>query len=195
MSMPPFMIDMISPFPSGCTGTNGGPHMGGHNDPDPTHWFNTFGMDFSAPVGTRVYSAFTATVTKHRAHVKAKDKQFDYGAQIAARASNNLMGVFYEHISNVPAAVVPGATINQGDFLGELYIIPGSGMPQHLHWGACAPGAMRVARHQSACMAPRMEGRSQDTESAAVDRRRAAGSTSGRYRSSTWPNPHLPTRV
>ncbi len=134
MSMPPFSFDMISPFPSGCTGTNGGPHMGGHKDRDPKNWFNIFGMDFSAPVGTRVYSAFTATVTKHRAHVKANDKEFDYGAQIAARASNKLMGVFYEHVTNVPASIIPGATINQGDFLGEVYIIPKSGMPEHLHW-------------------------------------------------------------
>jgi murein DD-endopeptidase MepM/ murein hydrolase activator NlpD len=132
--MASFTIDMSSPMPSGCTGTNGGPHSGGHKDPDPTHWYNTFGMDFSATVGTQVFAAFDAHVTRFNPHDKSKDTAKSYGAQIFARSPNDLMGVFYQHITNVPASIIAGASFSRGDLLGEVYIIPGSGMPPHLHW-------------------------------------------------------------
>ncbi len=45
---------MSSPFPSGANGLfHGGPGEGGHAGP---HWFDEFGMDLGAPVGTAAHT-------------------------------------------------------------------------------------------------------------------------------------------
>lgn len=130
--MPAFDIDMSSPMPSGNTGTNGGPGTGGHKNAD--KWYIQFGMDLSGPVGTRVFAAFDGRVTVYHEHEKKNDKPKVYGAQIFARSNNDMVGVFYQHIANVPASIRKGAPINRGDFLGEIYIIKGNEMAPHLHW-------------------------------------------------------------
>jgi murein DD-endopeptidase MepM/ murein hydrolase activator NlpD len=145
--MSAFSIDISSPMPSGNTGTNGGPGSGGHVDPK--NWYIQFGMDLSGPVGTKVFAAFDGHVTTYHPHVKADDKPAVYGAQIFVRSGNDMMGCFYQHITAVPAAIKKGATISRGDPLGEVYIIPKSGMPPHLHWALVeiiggAPGGRYV---------------------------------------------------
>ncbi|WP_144767106.1 M23 family metallopeptidase [Methylobacterium dankookense] len=145
--MPAFSIDMSSPMPSGNTGTNGGPGVGGHVNRE--KWYIQYGMDLSGPVGTRVYAAFDAHITVYHPHDKSSDSTKEYGAQIFARSENDKAGVFYQHITSVPAAIKAGAKISRGDLLGEVYIIPGSGMPPHLHWALVeiiggAPGGRYV---------------------------------------------------
>ena len=132
--MPPFTLDISSPIQSGSTGTNGGPLAGGHNDPNESHWFNRFGMDLSAPVTTKVVEAFDAHVTRYNPHDTKNDTPKSYGAQIFARSPNDKMGVFYQHLTSISPTIAVGATIKRGDPLGEVYIIPRSGMPPHLHW-------------------------------------------------------------
>jgi murein DD-endopeptidase MepM/ murein hydrolase activator NlpD len=144
--MPAFDLEMSSPMPSGFVKSLGGPGTGGHVGTD---WYIRFGMDFGARVGIRVFAAFDGHVTTYHPHDPKSDSAKVYGAQIFVRSNNDMMGGFYQHITSVPAAIRSGAKIARGDHLGEVYIIPGSGMPPHLHWALVeiiggAPGGRYV---------------------------------------------------
>jgi murein DD-endopeptidase MepM/ murein hydrolase activator NlpD len=126
--MAAFTLDMSSPFPSGYTRHHGGPRTGGHRGPN---WYIEFGMDLGANTGTEVYAAFDAHVTTFTPHVRANDSSKVFGAQIFMRASNDMMGGFYTHLTDVPTGIRRGAQISRGDLLGKVH--PGHGTP-HLHW-------------------------------------------------------------
>jgi murein DD-endopeptidase MepM/ murein hydrolase activator NlpD len=128
--MASFTIDITSPFPSGFTKGISGPNEGGHIPPE---WYIQFGMDLGADAGTEVHAAFDAHVTVWHPHVRSQDTEKVYGAQLFMRSPNDMMGGFYTHITDVPAAVgMVGADIKRGDLLGKVYSIPG-GPSAHLH--------------------------------------------------------------
>nr|WP_246732897.1 peptidoglycan DD-metalloendopeptidase family protein [Methylobacterium sp. BTF04] len=106
-------------------------------------------MDLSGAVSTRVYAAFDSHVTIYHPHDPKKDTGKVYGAQIFARSDNDMVGVFYQHITSVPAGIKIGANIKKGDLLGEVFIVKDSGMQPHLHWALVeiiggAPGGRYV---------------------------------------------------
>jgi hypothetical protein len=125
--MASFTIDMSSPFPAGFTGHHGGPRSGGHRGPN---WYIEFGMDLGAVAGTEVRAAFDAHITRLTPHVPARDTSKVFGAQLFMRSSNDMMGGFYTHITDVPRGLVVGTRISRGDRLGKLH--RGGGTP-HLH--------------------------------------------------------------
>lgn len=125
--MAAFTIDMSSPFPSGYTRHHGGPRSGGHRGPK---WYIEFGMDLGANTGTEVRAAFDAHITTFTPHRPANDTRKVFGSQIFMRSSNNMMGGFYTHLTDVPTAIRRGASISRGDLLGKVH--PGHGTP-HLH--------------------------------------------------------------
>jgi len=128
---------MSSPFPTGaCTGDFGGPDSGGHHGS--TEWYIKYGMDLAAPIDTDVFSAFDGHVTVFHPHNLSKDTSKVFGAQIFIRSraaptgrdfSDDKLGVFYTHVTDVPAAIRVGAFVSRGDRLGKLFH-PGS---THLH--------------------------------------------------------------
>jgi murein DD-endopeptidase MepM/ murein hydrolase activator NlpD len=128
--MAAFTIDILSPFPSGFTSGFGGPNEGGHIPPE---WFIQFGMDLGADAGTEVHAAFDGHVTRFNPHDPSKDTTKVYGAQLFMRSPNDMMGGFYTHITDVPAAVgMVGNDIKKGDLLGKVHTVAG-GPAGHLH--------------------------------------------------------------
>jgi len=127
--MSTFTIDMSSPFPTGaCTGDFGGPDSGGHHGS--AEWYIKFGMDLAAPVGTDVFAAFDGHVTVFHPHRPASDTNKVFGAQIFVRSraaatgrsfSDDKLGVFYTHITDVPASLRVGSFVSRGDRLGKLF--------------------------------------------------------------------------
>jgi hypothetical protein len=87
-------------------------------------------MDLGANAGTEVHAAFDAHMTRFTPHVPADDTDSVFGAQLFMRSPNDMMGGFYTHLTDVPAAIVVGARISRGDLLGRVH--PGHGSP-HLH--------------------------------------------------------------
>ena len=128
--MPAFTINMSSPFPSGFTGSLGGPNVGGHSPS--AEWYIRFGMDFAASVGTEVCAAFDGHVTRYSPHKASTDTSKVYGDQIFIRSENDMMGGFYTHINFVPAAIKIDASVSWGDLLGKVFVA--SGGAAHLHW-------------------------------------------------------------
>jgi murein DD-endopeptidase MepM/ murein hydrolase activator NlpD len=124
----PFTIDMSSPFPDPTSFTqgHGGPNSGGHKTP---HWYIQFGMDLGANGGTEVRATFDAHITKFSPHDPSKDTDRVYGAQLFMRATNDMMGGFYTHITDVPAEIKVGSQISRGDLLGKVI----NRFPSHLH--------------------------------------------------------------
>jgi murein DD-endopeptidase MepM/ murein hydrolase activator NlpD len=125
----PFTLDMSAPVDtSGFTQGHGGPNQGGHVPPQ---WYIQFGMDIGGAQGTPVYAAFDGHITKFKPHNPAADSGRVYGAEIFARSANDMMGGFYTHITNLPAGLGVGTTINRGDYLGTIHKF--GGIPPHLH--------------------------------------------------------------
>jgi murein DD-endopeptidase MepM/ murein hydrolase activator NlpD len=124
----PFTIDMSSPFPDPTSFTqgHGGPNSGGHKGP---HWYIQFGMDLGANGGTEVRATFDAHITRFTPHVPSKDTDRIYGAQLFMRSTNDMMGGFYTHITEVPAEIKVGSQITRGDLLGKVI----DRFPPHLH--------------------------------------------------------------
>lgn len=135
--MSTFTLDLTSPFPFGAfTRDFGGPHSGGHHSRD---WYIEFGMDLGAPVGTEVHAVFDGHVTRFNPHNRAADTSHVFGAQIFIRSlvsptpprsfSDDRLGAFYTHVTDVPAAIRKDAFVRRGDLLGKLFH-PGA---THLH--------------------------------------------------------------
>ena len=135
--MSTFTINMSSPFSTGaCTGDFGGPDSGGHHGS--TEWYIKFGMDLAAPVGTDVFATFDGHVTVFHPHKPTTDTSKVFGAQIFIRSqaaatgrnfSDNKLGAFYTHITDVPTSLRVGSFVRRGDRLGKLFH-PGA---THLH--------------------------------------------------------------
>lgn len=128
--MSQFTINVSNPFPSGSGRISGlgGPGQGGHVSAD---WYIQYGMDLGAAVGTTVYAAFDAHITKFFPHNPATDSGKVYGAQLFMRSPNDCMGGFYTHITATPAGLGVGSVIRRGDPLGTVYAF--AGIPPHLH--------------------------------------------------------------
>jgi murein DD-endopeptidase MepM/ murein hydrolase activator NlpD len=132
-----FNISMSSPFPTGaCTGDFGGPDSGGHHGS--TEWYIRFGMDLAASVRTEVSAVFDGHVTVLHPHKPSTDTGKVFGAQIFIRSqaaatghsfSDNKLGAFYTHITDVPTSLRVGSFVRRGDRLGKLFH-PGA---THLH--------------------------------------------------------------
>jgi murein DD-endopeptidase MepM/ murein hydrolase activator NlpD len=127
--MSAFVIEMSSPFSDGFTGGLGGPNSGGHMPG--TEWYIQYGMDLGASVGTDVYAAFDAHITRYNPHNPANDSSKAYGAQLFMRSPNDQMGGFYTHIDSVPEWIAVGAQVSRGDLLGKVFVVPGGAA--HLH--------------------------------------------------------------
>jgi murein DD-endopeptidase MepM/ murein hydrolase activator NlpD len=131
-----FTIEMSSPFPPGSfTRDFGGPNSGGHRPPE---WFIQFGMDLGANPGTEVHAVFDGHVTVFHPHTPSGDSSSVFGAQIFIRSqasptapsfSDDKVGAFYTHITDVPASIRAGSSVKRGDLLGKLFR-PGA---THLH--------------------------------------------------------------
>jgi hypothetical protein len=130
--MAAFTIDMSSPLPSSPFPSGrriGGPGQGDHLGDPKNQWYNRFGMDIGASVGTEVRAAFDAKITKFQ---PAIDKGKEYGAQLFMRDPTDMMGGFYTHITGVPASVQGiNAQVHRGDLLGTVQSF--AGIPTHLH--------------------------------------------------------------
>ena len=135
--MSTFTINMSSPFPTGaCTGDFGGPDVGGHHAS--TEWYIKFGMDLAAPISTEVSAVFDGHVTVFHPHKRTADTSKVFGAQIFIRSkaaatgrdfSDDKLGAFYTHITDVPPSLRVGSFVRKGDRLGKLFH-PGA---THLH--------------------------------------------------------------
>jgi len=123
-----FEIEMSNPFHSGSTGGLGGPGQGGHVSPD---WYIQYGMDLGGSVGTTVYAAFDAHITRFSPHDPASDSGKVYGAQLFMRSPNDQMGGFYTHLTDTSPGLAVGAQVSRGDPLGTVYGF--AGIPPHLH--------------------------------------------------------------
>ncbi|WP_027156489.1 M23 family metallopeptidase [Methylobacter luteus] len=124
-----FDVEMqFSVDPTGFTRGYGGPNQGGHQGPN---WYIQYGMDLGAQTGTAVYAAFDGYVTRYTPHNPAQDHGGVYGAQIFMRHSNNMMGGFYTHITNVPGYIGVNSQVARGDFLGT--VVSFGGISPHLH--------------------------------------------------------------
>ncbi|MGC0211856.1 peptidoglycan DD-metalloendopeptidase family protein [Streptomyces levis] len=124
-----FTIDISAPVDtSGFTQGHGGPGQGGHVGTD---WYIRYGMDLGGTRGTPVYASFDGHITKYKPHTPAQDTQKVYGAQIFMRSWNDMMGAFYTHLTDVPDAVLSGARVSRGDYLGAIH--QRTGVAPHLH--------------------------------------------------------------
>ncbi|MFI6959873.1 M23 family metallopeptidase [Nocardia sp. NPDC050408] len=130
--MGPFSLTMSNPFVAGAAGTfSGGPGVGGHRGP---HWYEAFGMDLDAPVGTEVRAVFDGVVTDFKSPVSSGKA---YGHQVWIRAANGDLdpnapggvGGFYTHLTTVGIAI--GTAVTRGQVLGA--IVSFGGIPRHLH--------------------------------------------------------------
>jgi hypothetical protein len=88
-------------------------------------------MDIGAEEGTLVYAAFDGHITRLQRHNPASDSGRVYGAQIFMRAPNDMMGGFYTHLTDVPAALDVNSMVARGDLLGRVYKF--GGISPHLH--------------------------------------------------------------
>ena len=78
-------------------------------------------MDLGASVGTSVYAAFDAHITKFQPHDAGSDSGKVYGAQIFMRSPNDGTGAFYTHITDTPADLTVGSMVSRGDSLGTVF--------------------------------------------------------------------------
>ncbi|MGW0191160.1 peptidoglycan DD-metalloendopeptidase family protein [Streptomyces sp. NPDC003362] len=131
--MAAFRLDMSNPFPSGASGKfHGGPGDGGHAGK--STWYEAFGMDFGAPVGTQVFAVFDAKVTDFK-HPAPSPTVF--GDQIWMRAANATLdpedsggvGIFYTHLQ-ADSSIFIGASIARGSVIGTI----SAANPSHLHF-------------------------------------------------------------
>jgi murein DD-endopeptidase MepM/ murein hydrolase activator NlpD len=124
-----FTIEMSSPFPPGSfTGEFGGPDAGGHHG---SHdWYIRFGMDLGADAGTEVHALFDGHVTVFHPHKPSTDTSKVFGAQIFIRSrisaaapsfSDDKVGAFYTHVTDVPTSLRAGSMVKRGDLLGKLF--------------------------------------------------------------------------
>jgi murein DD-endopeptidase MepM/ murein hydrolase activator NlpD len=86
-------------------------------------------MDLGANGGTEVRATFDAHITKFSPNDPSKDTDRVYGAQLFMGATNDMMGGFYTHITDVPAEIKFGSQISRGDLLGKVI----NRFPPHLH--------------------------------------------------------------
>ena len=125
--MSSFDLDMNNPFPTGNTGSYGGPNQGGHTPPN---WYIQYGMDLGAVGGTEIVAAFDGHITKlDTTNVNLSGGKV-YGAQLFMRSHNDAMGAFYTHFNALPEGLGPGSQITRGEVLGRVIDVPPS---THLH--------------------------------------------------------------
>ena len=125
----PFTIVVTAPVAvPGFTQDLGGPNQGGHVGPS---WYIQYGMDIGGAEGTPVYAAFDGHVTKFQPHNPAADSGKVYGAQIFMRSTNDMMGGFYTHLTDIADGLGVGSSVAVGDFLGRIHKF--GGISPHLH--------------------------------------------------------------
>ncbi|MGW4371983.1 peptidoglycan DD-metalloendopeptidase family protein [Nocardia takedensis] len=125
----PFAIAMNGIYDEGgFTAPLGGPKQGGHATQ--TEWYNHFGMDLGADVGTTVYAAFDGHITKLN-RPSGGEMTSSYGVHLFIRSHDDRMGAFYTHFDHVPDGIAVGSHITRGDVLGA--VIQKAGISPHVH--------------------------------------------------------------
>jgi murein DD-endopeptidase MepM/ murein hydrolase activator NlpD len=120
-------LDIGSPIKSGFTRHHGGPGAGGHGG---TVWQIAFGMDLGAPAGTSLYAAFDGKITGWFMDRIDETGPPRYGAQVEVTSHDGRLAAFYTHFRALPAWMKLGATVDRGDYIGD--VSPSTG-PPHLH--------------------------------------------------------------
>jgi hypothetical protein len=112
---------------SGFTRHHGGPGAGGHGG---DLWQVAFGMDLGALAGTSLYAAFDGKITSWFMDRIDETGPPRYGAQVTVTSHDGRLAAFYTHFRELPGWMKHGATVDRGDYIGD--ISPSTG-PPHLH--------------------------------------------------------------
>lgn len=134
--MSTFSLQISNPFPTGYTGSLGGPGAGTHAAGP---WFITAGNDLGADPGTAVHAVFDGKVSKVDRTAIGVTSGKVYGAGIFVRASGpgldpsagDGIGGYYTHLSLGPG-ITEGAIITRGQLMGHVVAV--AGIPPHLHF-------------------------------------------------------------